>query len=86
MVQPVIPSVDSCAFILSIVVCEQPTILIVLRARQLLNIPPILVTLLVSHLLKSKEEIIKSNKTNIISLKLQNEKYSEIIDKLTKTN
>ena len=40
----------------------------------------------ISNLLKSKEEIIKSNKTNIISLKLQNEKYSEIIDKLTKTN
>ncbi|MBQ2830988.1 glycosyl transferase [Methanobrevibacter sp.] len=40
----------------------------------------------ISNLMKSKEEIIKSNKTNIISLKLQNEKYQEIIDKLTKTN
>lgn len=40
----------------------------------------------ISNLLKSKEEIIKSNKTNIIGLKLQNEKYQEIIDKLTKTN
>ena len=37
-------------------------------------------------LTKSKEEIIKSNKTNVISLKLQNEKYEEIIEKLTKTN
>lgn len=37
-------------------------------------------------LIKSKEEIIKSNKTNVISLKLQNEKYEEIIEKLTKTN
>lgn len=40
----------------------------------------------ISNLMKSKEEIIKSNKTNVISLKLQNEKYQEIIDKLTKTN
>ena len=40
----------------------------------------------ISNLIKSKEEIIKSNKTNIISLKLQNEKYQEIIDKFTKTN
>lgn len=40
----------------------------------------------IANLLKSKEEIIKSNKTNVISLKLQNEKYQEIIDKLTKTN
>ena len=40
----------------------------------------------ISNLIKSKEEIIKSNKTNIISLKLQNEKYQEIIEKLTKTN
>ncbi|WP_296883135.1 glycosyl transferase [uncultured Methanobrevibacter sp.] len=40
----------------------------------------------ISNLIKSKEEIIKSNKTNVISLKLQNEKYQEIIDKLTKTN
>ena len=38
------------------------------------------------NLMKSKEEIIKSNKTNVISLKLQNEKYQEIIEKLTKTN
>ena len=40
----------------------------------------------IANLIKSKEEIIKSNKTNVISLKLQNEKYQEIIDKLTKTN
>ena len=40
----------------------------------------------IDNLIKSKEEIIKSNKTNVISLKLQNEKYQEIIDKLTKTN
>ena len=40
----------------------------------------------ISNLIKSKEELIKSNKTNVISLKLQNEKYQEIIDKLTKTN
>ncbi|MBQ6627675.1 MAG: glycosyl transferase [Methanobrevibacter sp.] len=40
----------------------------------------------ISNLIKSKEEIVKSNKTNVISLKLQNEKYQEIIDKLTKTN
>ena len=40
----------------------------------------------IANLLKSKEEIIKSNNTNIISLKLQNDKYQEIIDKLTKTN
>ena len=38
------------------------------------------------NLIKSKEELIKSNKTNVISLKLQNEKYQEIIEKLTKTN
>ena len=40
----------------------------------------------IANLIKSKEEIIKTNKTNVISLKLQNEKYQEIIDKLTKTN
>lgn len=40
----------------------------------------------ISNLIKSKEEIIKSNKTNVISLKLQNEKYQKIIDKFTKTN
>ena len=40
----------------------------------------------INNLIKSKEEIIKSNKTNVISLKLQNEKYQEIIEKLTKTN
>ena len=40
----------------------------------------------IDNLIKSKEEIIKSNKTNVISLKLQNEKYQDIIDKLTKTN
>ena len=37
----------------------------------------------ISNLIKSNEEIVKSNKTNIISLKLQNEKYQEIIDNLT---
>ena len=36
--------------------------------------------------IKSNEETVKSHKTNIISLKLQNEKYQEIIDKFTKTN
>ena len=40
----------------------------------------------IDNLIKSKEEIIKSNKTNVISLKLQNEKYQEIIDNFTKTN
>ena len=40
----------------------------------------------IDNLIKSKEEIIKSNKTNVISLKLQNEKYQEIIDKFTKTS
>ena len=40
----------------------------------------------ISNLIKSNEEINKSNKTNIISLKLQNEKYQEIIDKFTKAN
>ena len=40
----------------------------------------------IANLIKSKEEIIKSNKTNVISLKLQNEKYQVIIEKLTKTN
>ncbi|WP_458402778.1 glycosyl transferase [Methanobrevibacter sp.] len=40
----------------------------------------------ISNLIKSNEETVKSNKTNIISLKLQNEKYQEIIDKFTKTN
>lgn len=40
----------------------------------------------ISNLIKSRDEIIKSNKTNLISLKLQNEKYQEIIEKLTKTN
>ncbi len=40
----------------------------------------------IANLIKSKEEIIKSNKTAVISLKLQNEKYQEIIEKLTKTN
>jgi chromosome segregation ATPase len=40
----------------------------------------------IANLVKSNEEIVKSNKTNIISLKLQNEKYQEIIDKFTKTN
>ena len=41
---------------------------------------------IITNLTKSNEEIIKSNKTNIISLKLQNEKYQEIIDKFTKTS
>ncbi len=40
----------------------------------------------ITNLIKSNEETVKSNKTNIISLKLQNDKYQEIIDKLTKTN
>ena len=40
----------------------------------------------IDNLIKSKEELIKSNKTNVISLKLLNEKYQEIIEKLTKTN
>ena len=40
----------------------------------------------IDNLIKSKEEIIKSNKTNVISLKLQNEKYQEIIDNFTKTH
>ena len=40
----------------------------------------------IANLIKSNEEIVKSNKTNMISLKLQNEKYQEIIDKFTKTN
>ena len=39
---------------------------------------------IIKNLVKDNEEITKSNKTNIISLKLQNEKYQEIIDKLTK--
>jgi chromosome segregation ATPase len=40
----------------------------------------------IANLIKSNEETVKSNKTNLISLKLQNEKYQEIIDKFTKTN
>lgn len=39
---------------------------------------------IISNLTKSNEEIVKSNKTNIISLKLQNEKYQDIIDTFTK--
>ena len=39
---------------------------------------------IISNLIKSNEENVKSNKTSMISLKLQNEKYEEIIDKLTK--
>ena len=39
---------------------------------------------MIESLIKSNEENVKSNKTNIISLKLQNEKYADIIDKLTK--
>ena len=41
---------------------------------------------IIVNLTKSNEEIVKSNKTNVISLKLQNEKYQDIIEKLTKTN
>ena len=41
---------------------------------------------MITNLTKANDEIVKSNKTNIISLKLQNEKYQEIIDKFTKTN
>lgn len=41
---------------------------------------------MIANLTKANEEIVKSNKTNVISLKLQNEKYQEIIDNLTKTN
>ena len=40
----------------------------------------------ISNLIKSIDELTKSNKTNMISLKLQNEKYQEIIEKFTKTN
>lgn len=40
----------------------------------------------ITNLIKSNEDVVKSNKTNLISLKLQNEKYQEIIEKLTKTN
>ena len=40
---------------------------------------------MIKNLTKANEEIVKSNKPNIISLKLQNEKYQEIIDKFTKT-
>ena len=35
----------------------------------------------IKSLLKAKEEIVKSNKTNVISLKLQNDKYRELINK-----
>ena len=41
---------------------------------------------MIDKLTKANDEIVKSNKTNIISLKLQNEKYQEIIDKFTKTS
>lgn len=41
---------------------------------------------MIDKLTKANDEIVKSNKTNVISLKLQNEKYQEIIDNLTKTN
>ncbi|WP_458405089.1 glycosyl transferase [Methanobrevibacter sp.] len=41
---------------------------------------------IITKLTKANDEIVKSNKTNIISLKLQNEKYQDIIDNLTKTN
>lgn len=36
---------------------------------------------IIKSLLKDKEEIIKSNKTNVITLKLQNDKYRELIKK-----
>ena len=36
---------------------------------------------IIKNLTKANEEIVKSNKTNVLSLKLQNEKYQEIIDK-----
>ncbi len=35
---------------------------------------------MIDRLIKSNEEIVKSNKANVISLKLQNEKYQKIID------
>lgn len=35
-------------------------------------------------LMKEKEEIIKSNKTNIISLKLQNDNYRQLLEKYEK--
>ena len=35
-------------------------------------------------LIKEKEEIIKSNKTNIISLKLQNDNYRQLLEKYEK--
>ena len=38
----------------------------------------------ISNLIKSKEEIIKSNKTNVISLKLQNDNYSQQLEKYEK--
>ena len=41
---------------------------------------------MIDKLTTANDEIVKSNKTNVISLKLQNEKYQEIIDNLTKTN
>ena len=41
---------------------------------------------MIKNLTKANEEIVKANKANIISLKLQNDKYQEIIDKFTKTN
>ena len=39
---------------------------------------------IIEKLTKANDEIVKSNKTNVISLKLQNEKYQEIIDKFSK--
>ena len=42
--------------------------------------------MIIKDLMKSNEETVKANKTNVISLKLQNEKYQKIIDELTKTN
>ena len=39
---------------------------------------------IILNLTKSNEEIVKSNKTSIITLKLQNEKYQKIIDEFIK--
>ena len=39
---------------------------------------------IIEKLTKANDEIVKSNKTNVLSLKLQNEKYQEIIDKFSK--
>ena len=39
---------------------------------------------IINNLSKTNDELFKSNKTNAVGLKLQNEKYQEIIDRLTK--